>query len=163
MRSCRISLQIKRVCRRNKRETSLACPVNARPTLVDRKISNGRSRRESCIFCSRVPITTLQNLADARGKLYIWDNSNIAESYSGITLPLTFSFARYIYTEVYRQFCLLLNVPSKRIAQHRALFGQMLGSIRGRVYYNLISWYKVLALLPGYSPQSGVHGTNDGR
>ncbi|MDA7640770.1 PEP-utilizing enzyme [Opitutaceae bacterium] len=121
-----------------------------RPQDIEWAIAKG----ELYLLQSR-PITTLQNLADARGKLYIWDNSNIAESYSGITLPLTFSFARYIYTEVYRQFCLLLNVPSKRIAQHRALFGQMLGSIRGRVYYNLLSWYKVLALLPGYSLNRG--------
>ena len=27
----------------------------------------------------------------------------------------------------------------------------MLGSVRGRVYYNLLSWYRVLALLPGFS------------
>lgn len=101
------------------------------------------------------PITTLRNVPDPQGKLFIWDNSNIAESYSGITLPLTFSFARYIYTEVYRQFCRLLSVPQGRIDQNRAVFGQMLGLIRGRVYYNLISWYKVLALLPGYELNRG--------
>ena len=27
----------------------------------------------------------------------------------------------------------------------------MLGLIRGRVYYNLLNWYRVLALLPGYT------------
>ena len=27
----------------------------------------------------------------------------------------------------------------------------MLGLIQGRVYYNLISWYRVLALLPGFT------------
>src|SRR5512146_522777 len=36
-----------------------------------------------------------------------WDNSNIAESYGGITTPLTFSFARGAYEHVYRQFCRL--------------------------------------------------------
>ena len=32
------------------------------------------------------PITSITR----RGKLNIWDNSNIIESYSGVTLPLTF-------------------------------------------------------------------------
>ncbi len=27
----------------------------------------------------------------------------------------------------------------------------MLGLIRGRVYYNLLNWYRVLALLPGFT------------
>jgi rifampicin phosphotransferase len=27
----------------------------------------------------------------------------------------------------------------------------MLGLIRGRVYYNLLSWYRLLSLLPGYA------------
>ena len=31
----------------------------------------------------------------------------------------------------------------------------MLGLIRGRVYYNLLSWYRVLALLPGYALNRG--------
>ena len=96
------------------------------------------------------PITTLHHVPFAGGKLYLWDNSNIAESYSGVTLPLTFSFARYIYTEVYQQFCRMLQVAPARVARHRVVFGQMLGLVRGRVYYNLLSWYKVLALLPGY-------------
>ena len=43
------------------------------------------------------PITALANRADPDGAAYLWDNSNIAESYSGITTPLTFSFARRAY------------------------------------------------------------------
>lgn len=30
----------------------------------------------------------------------LWDNSNIVESYSGVTSPLTFSFASYAYEQV---------------------------------------------------------------
>lgn len=108
-------------------------------------------RGEELFLLQSRPITTLESLADPSGKLLVWDNSNIAESYGGVTLPLTFSFARYVYTEVYRQFCLVLKVPLRRVELNRAVFGQMLGLIRGRVYYNLISWYKTLALLPGYS------------
>ena len=96
------------------------------------------------------PITTLNQLADPDGVLNIWDNSNIAESYGGVTTPLTFSFAHYIYEEVYQQFCRIMHVPTKVIENNRTIFGSMLGLIRGRVYYNLMSWYRMLALLPGF-------------
>ncbi|SHJ39626.1 pyruvate, water dikinase [Rubritalea squalenifaciens DSM 18772] len=96
------------------------------------------------------PITTLNLLPDPTDPLTIWDNSNIAESYSGITSPLTFSFAKRIYEHVYREFCGLLNVPKRKIRDNDDVFPQMLGHINGRVYYNLISWYRVLAMLPGF-------------
>ena len=96
------------------------------------------------------PITTLHNLADPDGALNLWDNSNIAESYGGVTTPLTFSFARRAYEEVYRQFCRLMLVPKATIQQHDQTFKHMLGLLRGRVYYNLLNWYRVLAMLPGF-------------
>ncbi len=96
------------------------------------------------------PVTTLGKLPDPEGELILWDNSNIAESYNGITTPLTFSFARRVYEEVYREFCRILRVPEARIADHAETFRCMLGLIRGRVYYNLLNWYRVLALLPGF-------------
>jgi len=27
----------------------------------------------------------------------------------------------------------------------------MLGQIHGRVYYNLLNWYRLIAMLPGYT------------
>ena len=97
------------------------------------------------------PITSLGALADPHGERIVWDNSNIAESYAGITTPLTFSFARRAYEEVYRQFCLLMSVPAARVEANGRTFRNMLGLIRGRVYYNLNSWYRALALLPGFA------------
>ena len=96
------------------------------------------------------PITSLLRLADPDGGLQLWDNANIAESYSGITTPLTFSFARLAYEGVYRQFCLLLRVPRAVVDDHADTFANMLGLIRGRVYYNLLNWYRMLSLLPGF-------------
>ena len=95
-------------------------------------------------------ITSLAGLADPDGTLTIWDNSNIAESYAGITTPLTYSFARYVYEEVYRQFCRIVGVPERRIAENADALRAMLGLVRGRIYYNLVSWYRLLALFPGY-------------
>ena len=96
------------------------------------------------------PITTLKDVADPDGELNIWDNSNIVESYGGITTPLTFSFAHKAYEEVYREFCHILGVPKSTIRDNDVTFKRMLGLIRGRVYYNMLSWYRVLAMLPGY-------------
>ena len=96
------------------------------------------------------PITGLQEIADPDGQRAIWDNSNIIESYSGITTPLTFSFARRAYEHVYREFCRLMRVPHSVIEAHSGMFCCMLGLVRGRVYYNLFNWYRLVAILPGY-------------
>ncbi len=90
------------------------------------------------------PITTL------KGELRIWDNSNIVESYSGLTLPLTFSYARAAYEEAYKVFARMLGVSEADIRAHNELFSDRLGLVRGHVYYNLICWYKSLTYLPGY-------------
>ena len=97
------------------------------------------------------PITTLGALPDPGDEVRIWDNSNIAESYGGVTSALTFSFARRIYEHVYREFCRMMKVPGRRMERAEEVFPRMLGMIEGRVYYNLLSWYRVLALLPGFS------------
>jgi len=97
------------------------------------------------------PITTLSNIPDPSLPLTVWDNSNIAESYSGITSPMTFSFAERAYEHVYREFCKLLSVPKKKLTDNDDIFPKMLGHIHGHVYYNLNSWYHVLAILPGFS------------
>lgn len=107
-------------------------------------------RGELYLLQSR-PITSLAGLADPDGELRIWDNSNITESYSGVTTPLTYTFARNAYEGVYREFCRLMAVPAARIAAHDQTFADMIGLVRGRVYYNLLNWYRVLALLPGFT------------
>ncbi len=101
------------------------------------------------------PITSLGLMPDPDGELNLWDNANIAESYSGVTTPLTFSFARGIYEAVYREFARLMGVSPARIEENRDLFPRMLGLIEGRIYYNLVSWYRLLALLPGYTVNRG--------
>ena len=96
------------------------------------------------------PITSLSTLGDPDGAPALWDNSNIAESYGGVTTPLTYSFARYVYEEVYRQFLAIVGVPAETIADNGDSLRRMIGLVRGRVYYNLYSWYRALALLPGF-------------
>lgn len=93
------------------------------------------------------PITTL---AIGGTERVLWDNSNIVESYSGITTPLTFSFAARAYEAVYRELAMVLGVSRKRVDENAATFRNMIGLIRGRIYYNLLNWYRALALLPGF-------------
>ncbi len=81
----------------------------------------------------------------------LWDNSNIIESYSGVTSPLTFSFASSAYRQVYIQFCEIVGVPRQTIQASEPMFRNMLGLIRGRIYYNLIYWYRLVLMLPGTS------------
>ncbi|MCH2198587.1 MAG: PEP-utilizing enzyme [Flavobacteriales bacterium] len=85
-----------------------------------------------------------------RTKMIVWDNSNIIESYPGLSSPLTFSFIKKMYSAVYREMSLIMGVTAKEIDANAFVFDNMLGLLKGRVYYNLLSWYKALALLPGY-------------
>lgn len=80
----------------------------------------------------------------------LWDNSNIVESYSGITTPLTFSFARRAYTVVYKQAAQLLGANEKKLLENENIFQNMIGYLHGRIYYNLYSWYHLLSLMPGF-------------
>src|SRR5215467_7964261 len=156
------------------REGVSAAPVgdaeNSRPALTDEQaIAVAKlARRAAAVFgrpqdiewaiesnqlflLQSRPITTLGHLADPEGAFNLWDNSNITESYNGVTTPLTFSFARYVYQGVYRQFCVIMSVPRSKIAANERTFARMLGLIEGRIYYNLLNWYRVLALLPGFT------------
>ncbi len=89
----------------------------------------------------------------------VWDNSNIIESYSGVTSPLTFSFASACYRQVYVQFCEVVGVPKKMIESNELMYRNMLGLLRGRIYYNLKNWYQLVLMLPGASNNQSFMNT----
>ncbi|MCE3295785.1 MAG: phosphoenolpyruvate synthase [Crocinitomicaceae bacterium] len=97
------------------------------------------------------PITNLHKIPDISADYILWDNSNIIESYPGVTTPLTFSFISKSYEDAYRLFCAYMGVEEKVIRENQRVFQNTLGLINGRVYYNLKTWYHMLAMLPGYS------------
>ncbi|HSN23431.1 MAG TPA: PEP/pyruvate-binding domain-containing protein, partial [Methylomicrobium sp.] len=107
------------------------------------------AERKIWILQSR-PITTVDEYGPAAGNRLIWDNSNIIESYSGVTLPLTFSFIRQAYAAVYRGFAEIMGVDAGTLRLHRHVFENMLGFFRGRVYYNIMNWYRIIGLFPGF-------------
>jgi pyruvate,water dikinase len=93
------------------------------------------------------------------GRRLLWDNSNIVESYSGVTTPLTFSFASKAYTIVYQLFCRVMGVRESVIRENEPTFRRMIGYLGGRVYYNLNAWYRLIQLLPGYEFNRGAMET----
>lgn len=96
------------------------------------------------------PISTLAARTDPDRIEVIWDNSNIAENYSGVTTPLTFSFARSVYDRVYRSFGRLMGAPAKTVEDNAEVFKAMIGLVNGRIYYNMLNWYRLLSWLPGF-------------
>ena len=79
-----------------------------------------------------------------------FDSANIAESYSGIVLPLTCTFAKMVYEQVYKDLLCMSGVSKKKIAQHSAVFENLLGFFYGRMYYNMNNWYRMAEFVPGY-------------
>ena len=80
----------------------------------------------------------------------IWDNSNIVESYPGLTLPLTFTFVRNAYESSFRNTALSFLFFKKGVQKRLHIFKNMIGLLEGRVYYNLLTWYEMLSYLPGF-------------
>ncbi|HEY0159458.1 MAG TPA: PEP/pyruvate-binding domain-containing protein [Thermoanaerobaculia bacterium] len=96
------------------------------------------------------PITTVEEYGPAAGNRILWDNSNIVESFSGVTSPMTFSVIRRAYAIVYRQFAEVMGIPPEVVRAHQPVFENMLGLFRGQVFYNLLNWYALVRLFPGY-------------
>jgi rifampicin phosphotransferase len=92
------------------------------------------------------PVTT--PVARPAGQFQLWDNSNIVENYPGVTTQLTFSFAQHVYSHVFREFCRLIGIPRKQRREMDGFLGATLGFLNGRVYYNLLHWYKLSGLAP---------------
>lgn len=101
------------------------------------------------------PITTLKEYGPAAGNRMIWDNSNIIESYSGVTSPMTFSFIRRAYTIVYHCFSQVMGISPEEVQDHQQVFENMLGIFRGQVYYNIVNWYRLVNLFPGFNYNKG--------
>lgn len=81
----------------------------------------------------------------------ILDNSNIIESYSGVTTPLTFSFAREVYEKIYRQTLGNFFIEKEAVDSIAYDLENMIVFYENKIYYRLNGWYKMTALYPGYN------------
>jgi len=107
-------------------------------------------RQGRLVLLQTRPVTTVEEDGPAAGNRQVWDNSNIIESYSGVTSPLTFSFIRHAYTIVYHCFAEVMGIDREVVRRNRTTFENMLGLFRGQVYYNLRNWYRLIHLFPGF-------------
>ena len=90
------------------------------------------------------PITSLKHDVP----VIILDNSNIVESYPGITLPLTQSFIREAYYQVFKNLLLHLTGEPDSVQRIDGVLRHMVDMANGRIYYRISNWYDVLLFLP---------------
>ena len=80
-------------------------------------------------------------------KVKLLDNTNIVESYPGISLPLTFTFARHAYEKAFQGASKAFWIPKSTMAKTDEMFYDLLGYHQGRIYYRLDNWYKMITLV----------------
>ncbi len=87
-------------------------------------------------------------------RLKILDNSNIVESYPGISLPLTFDFVARAYKRVFTSSARAFWISEKTVQEMDAVFANLLVHYHGRIYYRLDNWYRLMSLV--YSSKATV-------
>lgn len=104
-------------------------------------------------FLQARPITAYSEI-DTRKRSLLIDNANIIESYFGVTSPLTFSFAKDVYRDVYTATLRYGNIRPKIINALSPSLSNMLYMHEGKIYYNMKSWYHVTSIFPFKSSTS---------
>lgn len=89
------------------------------------------------------PITTISD-----EKPLLFDNSNIVESYPGLSLPLTVSFVDMVFAGVFKDTARRLLKNEKELKKRYNILENTVGTTNGRIYYNLNSWYSAIKFLP---------------
>jgi phosphohistidine swiveling domain-containing protein len=95
------------------------------------------------------PITSLPRERDERAPGRVLDNSNIQESFNGVTTPLTFSFASRVYATVFSDLLRTLGASRRSLEEFEPASRTLLAIVAGRVYYNLDSWRALYHVFPG--------------
>lgn len=96
------------------------------------------------------PITTIRPQ-----DIKILDNTNIVESYPGLTLPLTYTFVVDAYRKVFTESAKAFLLSNKTITQHATTFEHLLAHYCGRIYYRLDNWYRMVSLV--YNSYQSMH------
>lgn len=175
-----LSEKTHRVVSREGRSVVIDTPVDDRPALPDdvaraladvvRRLANRMGHAVDVEWTFRadtglafvqvravtVAATTAKTTATPTTTRYLFDTSNISESYPGVTSALTWSHIRLAYSVAYAESARLFGVAEDEIATHARAFETLLARIDGRVHYHLPSWCAVLSLYPGYQ-QNRAH------
>jgi len=78
-----------------------------------------------------------------------WSSANVGENYPAALSPFTWSVVDRFRSRYFESLAERLWVPERCRAALRPLLDNLLGVHRGRVHYNLSSWYRMFARLPG--------------
>jgi len=78
----------------------------------------------------------------------ILDNSNIVESYPGVSLPLTISFVKFVYSGVFKGVSYRVLKNKRVLNRYSDSFNNMVGSSSARIYYKISNWYTIIKFLP---------------
>lgn len=106
--------------------------------------------KNNVIYILQCRIITNYNYVDKNKFRTILDNSNIIESYSGVTTPLTYTFAKDVYSKIYKQTLRNFFISEQAIKDIENDLDNMLYFYENKIYYRLNSWYKMTSLYPGY-------------
>lgn len=116
------------------------------------------------------PITGLNTVPDAPADPIPWGNSNVTESFPGVSCALTFSMARTLYETGFADFYRRMGVPERALSGNRHRLARMIGHLDGRIYYRLDSWYHLHgqlrsfdAIRPTWEQAMGLAAGTSGR
>jgi pyruvate,water dikinase len=84
------------------------------------------------------------------GRQLIWTNTNVTESFPGITTPLTYTFAKYFYRVIFYDAYRRLGVKESVIMNNFQPLDKMIGLLNGRIYYCLSHFYLLHKQSPLY-------------
>lgn len=107
--------------------------------------------KDDVIYILQCRTITKYAFVDKRKPRTILDNSNIIESYSGVTTSLTYTFARDVYGKIYHQTLKNFFIPDEVVKKVSYDLNNMLCFYENKIYYNLNSWYKLMSLYPNYN------------
>ncbi|MBI2606139.1 MAG: hypothetical protein HYW49_08680 [Deltaproteobacteria bacterium] len=82
-------------------------------------------------------------------ELHYYADTNLAESYPGLTSPMTADFVARMYTKVFVESAELLGQSRARLSALMPFYRSLIRSFGGHLYYHLNSYYTVIAALPG--------------
>lgn len=108
-------------------------------------------------FLQARPIAAYRGI-DPKSRTLLIDNSNIIESYFGVTSPLTYTFVKDVYRDVYTATLKCGKVRPAILRQLEPALAQMLYCHEGKIYYNMNSWYHVNSILPSKKTSSHMEG-----
>ncbi|MEE2729723.1 MAG: PEP/pyruvate-binding domain-containing protein [Pseudomonadota bacterium] len=89
----------------------------------------------------------------------VWSNTNVTESYPGISSTLTYTHAKFFYRVIFRDLYKRLGVADQAIWNHYQPLDNMIGYLNGRIYYCLSHFYQLHKLSPLF-PLFAAHWEN---